>query len=366
MLQTKSTQRKLTVIKPQNRNCACPPLRKSRIHILIMEDISIHDIDGFQFGQAEDIEAGTGCTVIVCAKGASAGVDVRGGSPGTRDTDALNPVCNREAVHAVLLTRGSAFGQDAAGGVMKKLEEEKIGRNVGVTVVPNVCAAVLFDLKFGKADIRPDVEMGYAACTCALNGQHFEEGNHGAGMGCTVGKICGSDYAMKSGIGAAAFRQGELRVGAIVACNAAGNIVQDGAILAGARNRTNTGFIDAEQWLAENRLQQFDMFSGSPSGENTVIGCVITNAALNKSQATKLAAVAQNGVVRAVRPANTTFDGDTMFALCSRKVPADPDVVGILAARAVENAVYRAVRAAKSLHGKPALRDIAFGTKAKE
>lgn len=332
----------------------------------VMEEISIHDIDGFQFGQAEDIEAGTGCTVIVCANGASAGVDVRGGSPGTRDTDALNPVCNRESVHAVLLTGGSAFGLDAAGGVMKKLEEEKIGRNVGVTVVPNVCAAVLFDLKFGKADIRPDVEMGYAACACALNGQHFEEGNHGAGMGCTVGKICGSDYAMKSGIGAAAIRQGELSVGAIVACNAVGNIVQDGVILAGARNRTNTGFVDAEHWLAENRLRQFDMFSGSPSGENTVIGCVITNAALNKSQATKLAAVAQNGVVRAVRPANTTFDGDTMFALCSRKVPADPDVVGILAARAVENAVYRAVRAAKSLHGKPALRDIAFGTKAKE
>ncbi|MGP1457724.1 MAG: P1 family peptidase [Treponema sp.] len=322
-----------------------------------MEEISIHDIEGFQFGQAEDLDAGTGCTVIVCAKGAVAGVDVRGGSPGTRDTDALNPVCNRESVHAVLLTGGSAFGLDAAGGVMKKLEESGIGRNVGVTVVPNVCAAVLFDLKFGKQDVRPDAAMGYAACESALNGQRFEEGNRGAGTGCTVGKICGGDYAMKSGIGAAAFRQGDLTVGAVVACNAMGDVVQGGKVLAGARNTTNTGFIDAEQWLVENRVRQLDVFSGKIDGENTVIGCVITNAALNKAQATKLAAVAQNGVVRAVRPANTTFDGDTMFALCSGNVPADPDVVGILAARAVENAVYRSVRAAQSLHGKPALQE---------
>ncbi|MBQ2296905.1 MAG: P1 family peptidase, partial [Ruminiclostridium sp.] len=148
-----------------------------------MEKIAIHEIPGFSMGQVEDLEAGTGCTVILCPEGAVTGVDVRGGSPGTRDTDALDPTCNREHVHSVVLTGGSAFGLDAAGGVAKKLEEMGIGRDVMVTVVPNVCAAVLFDLKFGRMDIRPDQTMGYTACEKALEGGPFQEGNHGAGTG---------------------------------------------------------------------------------------------------------------------------------------------------------------------------------------
>ena len=326
-----------------------------------MEQIAVHEIPGFLFGQAEDIGAGTGCTVILCPEGAVTGVDVRGGSPGTRDTDALDPVCNREFVHSVVLTGGSAFGLDAAGGVMKKLEEERIGRDVKVTVVPNVCAAVLFDLKLGSADVRPDAAMGCRACEEALKGLPFQEGNHGAGTGCTVGKLCGPEHGMKSGIGAFAYRQGELMVGAVVACNAMGNVMENGRILAGTRNGDNTGFVDGETWLVENRTRQLDVFSGKFVGENTVIGCVMTNAALNKGQANKLAAVAQNGIARAVRPANATFDGDCMFAMCAGKVEADPDVVGILAARAVENAIIRAVYAAESLHGRIALRDLPFG-----
>ena len=326
-----------------------------------MEQIMVHEIPGFQFGQVENIEGGTGCTVILCPEGAVTGVDVRGGSPGTRDTDALNPVCNREFVHSVVLTGGSAFGLDAAGGVMRKLEEEKIGRDAGVTVVPNVCAAVLFDLKTGKANIRPDGAMGYAACTEALKGLPFQEGNHGAGTGCTVGKLCGPEHGMKSGIGAFAYRQGDLMVGAVVACNAMGNVVENGKILAGTRNEDNTAFVDGETWLVENRTRQLDVFSGKFVGENTVIGCVMTNAALNKGQANKLAAVAQNGIARAVRPANATFDGDCIFAMCAGQVEADPDVVGILAARAVEQAIFRAVRTAESLHGRIALRDLPFG-----
>ena len=326
-----------------------------------MEQIAVHEIPGFKFGQMEDMEGGTGCTVILCPEGAVTGVDVRGGSPGTRDTDSLNPVCNREVVHSVVLTGGSAFGLDAAGGVMRKLEEEGIGRDVQITVVPNVCSAVLFDLKFGKTSVRPDVAMGYAAAGEALKGLPFQEGNHGAGTGCLVGKVCGPDYGVKGGIGACAYRQGDLMVGAVVACNAMGDVVEDGRILAGARNQENTGFVDAETWMVENRLKQWDVFSGKFVGENTVIGCVMTNAALNKGQANKLASVAQNGIARAVRPANCTFDGDSMFAMCAGQITADPDVVGILAARAVEEAIHRSVRTAESLHGRTALRDLPFG-----
>ena len=181
-----------------------------------MERIELHEIPGFSFGQVQDVAAGTGCTVILCPQGAVTGVDIRGGSPGTRDTAALDPLCNRSVVHAVVLTGGSAFGLDAAGGVMKKLEEEKIGRDVLVTVVPNVCAAVLFDLKFGAMDVRPDGAMGYAACEAALQGGPLQEGNFGAGTGCTVGKIRGAKFAMKGGIGCCAYRQGDLMVGAVV------------------------------------------------------------------------------------------------------------------------------------------------------
>ena len=181
-----------------------------------MEKIAIHQIPGFRFGQVQDLEGGTGCTVILCPEGAVTGVDVRGGSPGTRDTDALAPTCNRQVVHSVVLAGGSAFGLDAAGGVMRKLEEEGIGRDVMVTVVPNVCAAILFDLKFGSPDARPDGAMGYAACEKALEGGPFQEGNFGAGAGCTVGKICGPQFSMKGGIGACAYRQDNLMVGAVV------------------------------------------------------------------------------------------------------------------------------------------------------
>lgn len=323
-----------------------------------MERIELHEVPGFSFGQVQDLTSGTGCTVILCPEGAVTGVDVRGGSPGTRDTDALNPVCNREVVHAVVLTGGSAFGLDAAGGVMNRLEEVGIGRDVMVTVVPNVCAAVLFDLKFGAMDVRPDGAMGRAACEAALKGGPFQEGNFGAGTGCSVGKIRGPQFAMKGGIGACAFQQGELMVGAVVACNAMGDVLEHGKIIAGARTDDGMAFANTEEWLISHSQRQRDIFSGKLVGENTVIGCVITNAAMTKAQATKLAAVAQNGVARAIRPANATFDGDSLFAMCHGTVQADPDAVGILAARAVEEAIIRSVKTAESLHGRIALQDL--------
>ncbi len=320
-----------------------------------METIEIGEIPGFSFGQAQDQEAGTGCTVILCPQGAVCGVDVRGGSPSTRDTDALDPRCNREVVHAVFLTGGSAFGLDAAGGVMRKLEEVQIGRDVMVTVVPNVCGAVLFDLKCGHSSVRPDAPMGYAACEAALEKQPFQSGCFGAGTGATLGKILGIERAMKGGIGAAALRQGDLMVGAVVAVNCVGDVWENARILAGCRGEDGITLADGEQALLDGYRRQKDVFSGRFTGEdNTVIGCIVTNAALNKAQAGKLAAVGHNGLARVIHPAHTTFDGDTLFAMSCGEVRADPDTVGILAVKAVEEAILRGVKAAVSMHGFPA------------
>lgn len=323
-----------------------------------MERIQIEDIPGFSFGQAENREAGTGASLILCRTGAVCGVDVRGGSPGTRDTDALNPICNREVVHSVLLTGGSAFGLDAAGGVMTVLEDHGIGRDVGVTVVPNVCAAVLFDLKCGRSDIRPDEAMGREAALSALRGDGILPGSHGAGTGATLGKLNGKACSMKGGIGTYALRAGNLMVGAVIAVNCIGDVWEQGRILAGSRSTDGRGFADSEHLLLERYETQTDIFSKLPSGGNTVIGCIVTNAALTKAQANKLASVSQNGLARAVHPAHTTYDGDTLFAMSCGELVADPDAVGVLAARAVECAIVDAVRSADSLHGYTALCDL--------
>lgn len=299
--------------------------------------MKINDIPGFHVGQAQDMNAETGCTVVICADGAVCGVDVRGGSPGTRDTDALNPVMNRRFVHAVLLSGGSAFGLDAAGGVMRFLEERKIGRDVGVTVVPNVTAAVLFDLKVGRCDVRPDAAMGYAACENAFSGAEFKCGLNGAGTGCAIGKSRGMAHAMRGGIGSAVFTHGELIVGAITAVNCVGDIVHEGKIIAGTLNDDGT-FADSERIILDEYQQGKDFFS-----DNTVLACIITNAKLDKPQATKLAQCGQNGITRSVRPAHSVYDGDTVFAMCFGTTNASLDAVCVLAVRAVEVAVVNAV-----------------------
>ncbi len=319
-----------------------------------MEEISIHEIDGFKIGQAQDVKAATGCTVIICEKGAVCGVDVRGGSPGTRDTDALNPINNRKEVHAVTLAGGSTFGLDAAGGVARFLEEKKIGRDVELTVVPNVCAAILFDLKCGDYRIRPDAQMGYEACVNAFSGAGLKSGNYGAGTGATVGTTCGTDRAMKGGIGSCAFRYKDLAVGAVIAVNCVGDIYDPatGKIIAGMRTADGKYFADTQRVLLEKYRGREDLFSG-----NTMIGSIITNAKLNKSQATKLAALGQNGIARIVRPAHTIFDGDTIFAMCTEEIAATLDAVGILACKAVERAILDAVKSADSFDGYPAAKD---------
>ncbi|MPM74800.1 putative aminopeptidase [bioreactor metagenome] len=319
-----------------------------------MEEIAITEIPGFLLGHAQNREAGTGCTVILCPEGAVAGADVRGGSPGTRDTDALDPVNNRKVIHGVLLSGGSAFGLDAAGGVMRYLEERGIGRDVGVTYVPNVCAAILFDLKCGSAAVRPDAAMGYEACRSA-GAAPFPDGNHGAGTGATVGKILGHNHAMKGGIGSFAWREGELTVGAVVAVNCVGDVYDraEGRLIAGVRGADGRTLIGSEEIIVSQYADRADFYSG-----NTVLGCVVTNARLSKAQAKKLASVAQNGIARAVSPAHSVYDGDTVFAMCAGQVDAALDAVAILAARAVEQAILRAVRAAEAAYGHPACRDL--------
>jgi L-aminopeptidase/D-esterase-like protein len=312
-----------------------------------LHSIQFTDIEGFSVGNAQDLAAATGCTVILSEEGAVAGVDVRGGAPGTRETDLLDPVNAAEKIHAVLLAGGSAFGLDAAAGVMQYLEERRIGFDVGVTRVPIVCGAVLFDLMIGDHRIRPDKEMGFRACVNSMN-RECQEGNAGAGAGATVGKLFGMGRAMKSGLGAAGLQVGELKVGALVAVNCLGDVIdpRSGRILAGLLSEDLTAFVNTEEaMLGEYRGQR------NPFQSNTTIGVVITNANLTKAQAGKLASMAHNGYARTIRPSHTMFDGDTIFALASGTVDADLSAVGLLSARVMEEAVIRGVKKASSLHG---------------
>lgn len=314
---------------------------------------AITDVPGFQVGHAEDKEALTGCTVILCETGAVGGVDQRGSAPGTRETDALRVTHLVNQVHAVLLTGGSAFGLDAAGGVMRYLEEKDVGLNVGVARVPIVPAAVLFDLAVGAADVRPGPEMGHQACVNA-SANPPAEGNVGAGTGATVGKILGMKMAMKSGIGTASLNIGKgVVVGAIAAVNAFGDIVDpaNGEIIAGARKLKK--FADTRKVMRSFVGRTVLNFAAS----NTVIGVVATNAKLNKAQATKVAQIAHNGLARAIRPANTMLDGDTVFALSHGEKEIDINIVGAFAAQVYAEAIVRGVRAAKGLKGLPAAGD---------
>lgn len=308
-----------------------------------MERIDLTEMSDFLIGQAQDEIAMTGCTTIIAEKGAVCGVDVRGGSPGTRDTDALNPLCNRKEVHAVVLSGGSSFGLDAASGVMQLLEERKIGRDVGVTVVPNVCQAILFDLKCGSSEVRPDARMGRVAAENAFKREPFQSGNYGAGTGATIGKSFDLKHAMKGGVGAAAFRHGELTAAAVFAVNCVGDILENGEIIAGVRGTDGITLVDSETVILNSYDGEKDLFSG-----NTVIGCIMTNAKLTKAQATRLAGQGQNAIARAVHPAHSIFDGDTVFTLCSGKVETSMDAVGILATHAAEAAIIDAVKSADS------------------
>ena len=323
---------------------------------------AITDIPGIEVGQAQDDEALTGCTVILCRKGAVGGVDVRGSAPGTRETDLLNPINLVDKVHAVVLAGGSAFGLDAASGVMKYLAEQKIGYGLGATRVPIVPAAILFDLGLGKSARHPDPEMGYAAVSAAQAGP-VAEGNVGAGTGATLGKIFGMAGAMKSGLGTTSIEiGGGVVVGAIVAVNAFGDVLDPatGQIIAGARPAKLGPVKLGGSGQFADTLQVMQTLAGRTilslaTGGNTVIAVVATNAKFDKAQATKVAQMAHDGLARAVRPAHTMLDGDTIFALATGQKKADVSTVGAYAAEVLAQAIVRAVQAAKPAGGLPAI-----------
>jgi L-aminopeptidase/D-esterase-like protein len=318
---------------------------------------AITDVPGIKVGHATDEEALTGCTVVLCEDGAVGGVDQRGGAPGTRETDSMQPMHLVQKAHAVVLAGGSAFGLEAATGVMRYLEERGIGYDTLVAKVPIVPAAILFDLAVGDPSVRPDAAMGYAACQLADDGS-VAEGNVGVGTGATVGKIMGMGQAMKTGLGTASIDLGEgLVVGAIVAINAFGDVIdpQTGQIMAGTRLPHGTGFADTlavmRSLVSKSNLE----FVGP---ENTVIGVVATNARLNKEETSKVAQMAQDGLARTVRPAHTMFDGDTFFALATGTVEADVNTVGAYAAEVMAEAIVRAVKTAEGVAGLPAWQDL--------
>jgi L-aminopeptidase/D-esterase-like protein len=326
---------------------------------------AITDIPGLRLGHATDLDALTGCTVILCEAGAVGGVDQRGGAPGTRQTDALYPMHLVEQVHAVLLAGGSAFGLDAAGGVARYLEERGVGFDVRVARVPIVPAAILFDLAVGRPDVRPTPDMGYQACLNASTGL-VEEGNVGAGTGATVGKILGLQQAMKAGLGTCSLELTRgLRIAALAAVNAFGDVIDpsSGQIIAGARSFLRDGVrIGRGEIFADTLHMMKELASNVPLNfarrQNTVIGVVATNARLNKEQVNKMAQMAHDGLARAVRPAHTMLDGDTIFALSLGNKTADINLIGACAAELFTEAILRAVRAAQSLPGLPALQDL--------
>ncbi|MEG0329936.1 MAG: P1 family peptidase [Longicatena sp.] len=319
-----------------------------------MKEIKITDIKGIQVGQSEDAIAGTGCSVILCKEGAVAGVDVRGGGPATRETDLLNPVNMVQKIHAVMLSGGSAFGLDAASGAMQYLEEHKCGFDMKVAYIPIVCAASLFDLSLGNPQVRPDKAMGYQACVNAEN-DNFQEGNYGAGTGASVGKIMGFEHAMKSGIGSVGVEVGNVQVAAIVAVNACGNVVdyQTNEQLAGIYDEKNNKIIKAEDVLCAYMNN-----ASTPNSTNTTIGCIVTNAKLDKAQCTKIASIAHNGYARAIHPVHTMSDGDTIFVLSTQEVEANVDAIGVLASDIMAKAINRAVKKAKGAYGLKAYCDI--------
>jgi L-aminopeptidase/D-esterase-like protein len=312
-----------------------------------MEVVQITEFSNVRFGNAQDVSAATGCTVILCPDGAVAGVDVRGGAPGTRETDLLRPENYVKEIHAVLLSGGSAFGLDAAGGVMQYLEEKGIGMDVGVAKVPIVSGAVLFDLPCGDARVRPDKAMGYQACVSA-EAETFSTGSVGAGTGATVGKVFGMEHAMKGGLGSYCVKIGELLVGAVVAVNCLGDVIDSvtGQILAGAFQKDPFRFLNCEAGLLQQCETGGILFAG-----NTTIGVILTNAQLTKAQATKVASMAHDGYARTMRPAHTMLDGDTIFALSVGSVPADISAVGTLAAQVMGQAVISALKGATQLAG---------------
>jgi L-aminopeptidase/D-esterase-like protein len=314
---------------------------------------AITDVSGIKVGHYTDKKAVTGCTVVLCEGGAVAGVDVSGSSPGTRETDLLRPGNLVEKVQAIVLSGGSAFGLDAAAGVMKYLEERGFGYETSAGKVPIVPAAIIFDLNIGDSVIRPGANEGYQACLAATDGK-VTEGCVGAGTGATVGKILGVERAVKSGLGTASQKiAGDVVVAALVVVNAVGDVMEPGTgkILAGPRKLDGRGFLSTSQLWKGGFKEVVPPF-------NTVIGVVATDAKISKTEANKLARVAQVGIARTIDPCHTMYDGDALFTLSLGEKQADLSALGAAAAEVVAEAIVRAIQKAKTLAGVPAAKDV--------
>lgn len=319
--------------------------------MIVLKETSILNFDAFHIGNVENTEGATGCTVILPKNGgATCGIDIRGGGPASRESGLLNPLAANDSVNAVLLSGGSAFGLEASIGVMRYLEERKIGFQTNSGVVPIVCESCLFDLEMHTNTIRPDANMGYQACVNAQK-NNYQDGNYGAGCGATVGKAYGEAHMMKSGIGSCLYELGDLKVGAIVAVNSMGDVYENGKIIAGALDYNTNQFLNCEEALYRMQLIQ-------KLHTNTTIGAVVTNASFNKTQLTKIAGMAHDGMARSINPVHTEFDGDTIYALASQEVKADINVVGTLAAKAFSQAIVYAIKHAESMYGIKAYNDL--------
>lgn len=306
-----------------------------------LNEISINSIEGIKIGHAQSEEHGTGCTVLICDEKAICGVDIRSGGPASRETELLNPRMSNDGINALLLGGGSAFGLDAAGGIMKYLEEKGKGVQVGNAVVPIVVGSCIFDLAVGSSSVRPDAAMGYKACLDSESNIE-KNGNVGAGCGATVGKFMGTERSMKSGLGTYAVEINGVKIGAIVAVNAIGDVyeVDSKKELAGLLSADKSHMVSSEEEI----LKMMQLASASPL--NTTIGAVVTNVKMDKAQANKLAAMASNGIVRTIRPVNTSMDGDSIYALSVGNIDFNTDILGSLAsyvmAKAINNAVLSA------------------------
>lgn len=321
------------------------------------KEISINEIKNCRIGHAQDEENATGCTVIICDKKAPCGLDMRGGGPASRETQLLDPTASNDGVHAVLLSGGSAYGLDAAGGVMQYLESKGIGLKVGSSLVPIVVGSSIFDLNLVNGKVRPDAKMGYDACVDSENNE-VRNGNVGAGIGATVGKMCGEKRMMKSGLGTFAIQVGRVQVGAIVVVNAIGDVYRmDSEIeLAGLLSKDGHDMISSVDEAI--KLLQLKSYFVS----NTTIAAIVTNAELDKSKMKKVAQLASNGIARTIRPVNTSMDGDTVYALSCGNVTSSSDVVGTLAAHCLAKAINRAVLETEPKYGLKSAQSFFNGT----
>ncbi len=318
---------------------------------------AIVDVPGILVGHAQDLQAGTGCTVVTCKQGAVTGVDCRGGAPGTRELTLLNPENVVPVAHAVYIGGGSAFGLAGADGVMQYLEERKIGFDTGFAHVPIVPGAILFDLLIGDAKRRPDKQMGYDACL-NMSDSNTEQGTVGAGTGAVVGIAGGGSAVMKGGIGTAGINRNGLILGALIAVNSIGNVVDpvSGEIIAGALGPEGTSFLSILDILSRHPEKAADDFI-----KHTTIGVVATNAKLTKAQAKRVAMVAHDGMARTIIPSHTLTDGDTLFCMSAGSIEASLNAVCILAAEAVSRAILKAVKSATSICGVTSYTELSKG-----